>query len=161
MNESSPTEAAPPPAARHATLRCAFCLTMNRVDVRRAADRPRCGSCGRPILLDRPVRITDEDFDALVGKAEVPVLVDFYADWCGPCKIMAPMLDDLARELSGRILVAKLDTDANPRTSRRFGIRGIPTLIAFREGAESGRVTGVVPADRIRALVEAPAKRGG
>jgi len=146
--------------ARRAPLRCGFCLKMNRVDVTRAADRPRCGSCARPILLDRPVRVAQEDFDTLVASAEVPVLVDFYADWCGPCKIIAPILDDLAHELSGQVLVAKLDTDASPETSAKYGIRGIPTLIAFRDGAESGRETGVVPADRIRALVETPATRG-
>lgn len=139
--------------SRRATLRCTFCLTLNRVDVARAADRPRCGSCGRPILLDRPVKVTDDDFDALIDGAEVPVIVDFHADWCGPCKIMAPTLDDLARELSGRVLIAKLDTDRNPKTPERFGIRGIPTLIAFRDGNEADRVTGAVPADAVRAMV--------
>lgn len=140
-----------------ATIRCPFCLTLNRVDVARAADRPRCGECARPLLLDRPIKVTDEDFDRLVGDAEVPVLVDFHADWCGPCKMMAPLLDDLAHRRAGSALVAKLDTDANPRISERFGIRGIPTLIVFRDGAESGRLTGAVPADRIEALLDGSA----
>jgi len=145
------------PEARRATIRCPFCLTLNRVDVTRAADRPRCGECSRPLLLDRPIRTGDEDFERLVGDAEVPVVVDFYADWCGPCKMMAPILDDLARRRAGSILIAKLDTDANPRTPQRFGIRGIPTLIVFRDGAETGRLTGAVSADRIEALLDGPA----
>ncbi len=145
----------------HATLRCPFCLTLNRVDVSRADDRPKCGDCARPMLLDRPVKITDDDFDRLVDDAEVPVLVDFYADWCGPCKTMAPALDDLARQRSGDLLVAKLDTDANPKTSERFGIRGIPTLVVFRDGQEAGRVSGAVPAQELAALVDesAPSAR--
>lgn len=142
---------------RRATIRCPFCLTLNRVDVTRAADRPRCGDCSRPLLLDRPIKVTDEDFDRLVGDAEVPVLVDFHADWCGPCKMMAPLLDDLAHRRAGSALIAKLDTDANPEISQRLGIRGIPTLIVFRDGAESGRLTGAVPADRIEALLDGSA----
>ena len=142
---------------RRATVRCQFCHTLNRVDVARADERPRCGSCRRPILLDRPIKTTDEDFDRLIGESTVPILVDFYADWCGPCKIMAPLLDDLASDRRGTLLVAKLDTDANPGTSERFGIRGIPTLVAFRDGVETGRVTGAVPHDQIIALLDGPA----
>lgn len=138
----------------HATVRCPFCLTLNRVDVSRASDRPQCGECSRPLLLDRPVKVTDEDFDRLTSEAEVPVLVDFHADWCGPCKIMAPALDDLARERSGSMLVAKLDTDANPAVSQRFGIKSIPTLIVFTDGQEAGRVMGAVPIDTIRELID-------
>lgn len=137
-----------------ATLRCPFCLTLNRVDVSRSDDRPKCGECTRPLLLDRPIKLTDEDFDRLIDDSEVPVLVDFHADWCGPCKMMAPAIDELARERSGEVLVAKLDTDANPLTPQRFGIRGIPTLIVFSGGEEAGRVTGAVPADALSSLVD-------
>ena len=75
------------------TIRCAFCLTLNGVDIEKASQRPTCGSCQRPMLLDRPVKVTDEDFETTVLGAEAPVLVDFYADWCAPCKILAPTLD--------------------------------------------------------------------
>ena len=138
-----------------ATLRCPFCLKLNRVAVNRAEDRPRCGSCARPLLLDRPFKLQGEDLDRLVSDAEVDVLVDFYADWCGPCKIMAPVLDDLAREHSGELLVAKLDTDHNPEISRRFGIRGIPTLILFRGGEERTRKTGAVPQHQLEEMIRA------
>jgi len=152
MSEETPEEAAP--ATRRATIRCPFCLTLNRIDMTRAEHGPTCGSCRRPLLLDRPIKVTDEDFERLIADAEIPVLVDFHADWCGPCKTMAPVLDDLARERRGTLLVAKLDTDANPRASERFGIRGIPTLIAFRDGAETGRLTGAVPGEQVRALLD-------
>jgi len=140
--------------SRAATLRCAFCLTLNRIDARRAHERPKCGACGRPILLDRPVMVDGADFDRLVRDAELPVLVDFYADWCAPCKVIAPILDELARERTGRLLVAKLDTDRSPGVSARFGIRGIPTLILFRDGSEAHRVTGAVGRHELEAMVD-------
>jgi len=83
----------------------------------------------------------------------VPVLVDFYADWCGPCKIMAPVLDEVAQRHAGELVVTKLDTDANPATGLRFGIRGIPTLILFRKGLEVARRVGAVPLADVEALL--------
>src|SRR5919204_3888693 len=118
------------------TLRCQFCETWNRIDASRAADRPKCGKCGKPMLLDRPIKLTEETFARTIESAEVPVLVDFYADWCGPCKVMAPAVDEIAASFLGRALVAKLDTDRAPRTSSSFDIRGIPTTIVFKGGRE-------------------------
>lgn len=141
---------------RRGTVRCPICLTLNNVDLSRAEQGPKCGKCGRPILLDRPIRVSDEDFEKIIQGTDVPVLVDFYADWCGPCRIMAPVLDEFARERSGEALVLKLDTDADPRTPERFGIRGIPTLIAFRGGRESGRHVGVATRDVLDRLVGSP-----
>ena len=132
------------PETSSSTLRCAFCLKLNRVDVGRASDRPKCGDCGRPFLLDRPVKIAGDDLERVLAESDVPVLVDFYADWCGPCKIMAPVLDEFASDHTGEILVGKLDTDAAPTVSARYGIRGIPTLILFRDGSEVSRQTGAV-----------------
>ena len=140
--------------SRKATVQCPFCGRMNRVDLARAADRPKCGECGRPILLDRPLPLTDESFDRVISDSEVPVLVDFYADWCGPCKMMAPVLDEVARARVGSVLVAKLDTDRNPGVARRFGIASIPTLIAFRGGREVARELGAVPRPRLEMLID-------
>lgn len=138
---------------RKATVPCASCGRLNRVDLARAADRPRCGACGQAIPLDRPLRLTDAAFDRVLADAPVPVLVDFYADWCGPCRMMAPVLDQLARERAGTVLVAKVDTDANQALARRFSIASIPTLIAFRQGREVARELGAVPRPRLDALV--------
>jgi len=132
-------------ATKHLTLRCQFCETWNRVDAARAADRPKCGKCAKPMLLDRPFVLNDETFTRTIQDAEVPVLVDFYADWCGPCKMMAPAVDEIAAAYQGRALVAKLDTDRAQRTSSLFNIRGIPTTIVFKGGKEVTRQTGAVP----------------
>jgi thioredoxin 2 len=130
---------------RHITIRCQFCETWNRVDASRAADRPKCGKCGKPMLLDRPVPLNDETFSKTIDESDVPVLVDFYADWCGPCKMMAPYVDEIAREKQGAALVAKLDTDRAQQTSMQFNIRSIPTSIVFKRGKEVARQTGAVP----------------
>jgi thioredoxin 2 len=127
------------------TIQCQFCQTWNRIDATRAADRPKCGKCARPILLDRPLKLTDDTFERTIATAEVPVLVDFYADWCGPCKMMAPAVDQLASKVTGRALVAKLDTDASPKTAQKFDIRGIPSVIVFRDGKAVTQQAGAVP----------------
>lgn len=136
-----------------ATVACPFCGAFNRVDLARLADRPRCGECKRPILLDRPVAVTDATFDRVLSGTDVPVVMDGYADWCGPCKIMAPVLDDFAHDRAGEVLVIKLDTDKNPATAQRFGIRAIPTLIVFRNGREVARQAGAIPRQQLDALV--------
>ena len=140
-------------SSRRITLRCPLCLTLNRLDLA-TAGRPVCGKCERPILVDRPVRVEGEDLDRMVADAEVPVLVDFYADWCGPCKMMAPVLDEIARERAGEIIVAKLDTDRSPDVARRFEIQGVPTLIVFREGQPVERQTGALSPPAIEAMLE-------
>jgi thioredoxin 2 len=142
---------------RKLTLRCAFCLKLNRLDMDRAADRPKCGECRRPFLLDRPVKIVGDDLERVVREADVPLMVDFYADWCGPCKIMAPVLDELAADRVGEILVGTLDTDAYPQVSASLGIRGIPTLILFRGGVEVRRQTGAVPRSALDQMLSAEA----
>ena len=129
---------------KHLTLRCQFCDTWNRIDAARAADRPKCGQCGRPILLDRPWILTEDSFARTIAETDVPILVDFYADWCGPCKMMAPEVDKLAANRTGKALVAKLNTDLAQATSQSFNIRGIPTTIVFRDGKEASRITGAV-----------------
>jgi thioredoxin 2 len=139
-------------SASPVTVRCAFCDKLNRVDLARAADKPTCGECGRPILLDRPVKVGDADFAATVESAEAPVLVDFYADWCGPCRMVAPFVDEIARANMGKLLVAKIDTDRAPEVAMRFGIRSIPTLVLFRDGKEVERSVGFEP-ERLKAMI--------
>ncbi|HSG50016.1 MAG TPA: thioredoxin domain-containing protein, partial [Longimicrobiales bacterium] len=121
-------------------------LTLNRVSMDRAGDRPKCGKCQRPILMDRPLKVDPDDFQKTVLESQVPVLVDFYADWCAPCRMLAPHLDRVAAAGVGRLLVAKVDSDRAPELSQRFGIRGLPTVVLFRDGAEADRVVGMDPA---------------
>ena len=141
-------------ATKHLTLRCQFCETWNRIDAARAADRPKCGKCGKPMLLDRPFPLNDDTFARTIQEAEVPVLVDFYADWCGPCKVMAPAIDEIAATYQGRALVAKLDTDRAQRTASSFNIRGIPTTIVFKGGKEVARQTGAMPKPMLVKILE-------
>lgn len=108
----------------------------------RVRDRPKCADCARPILLDRPLSVSEEEFTETVKDAGVPVLVDFYADWCGPCKVTAPMLDELAHRHQGDLLVLKVDTDRWPALAQAHGVRGIPTLITFDGGREVRRHVG-------------------
>lgn len=140
----------------YATIPCPFCGQLNRLDLGRLADGPRCGSCQRPLHLDRPVPVGEDAFDQVLAGTEVPILVDFYADWCGPCRMLAPVVDELAAERSGHAVVLKVDTDRHPAIPNRFGIRGIPTLIAFRGGKETGRHVGLAGRAQLDALVNTP-----
>jgi thioredoxin 2 len=111
-------------------------------------DKARCAACKAPLVpAAHPIPVQSaEDFDELVRAAPVPVLVDFWAAWCGPCRAVAPEIEKLARERHGRLVVAKVDTDALPDVAGRFGIRSIPTMILFRGGKEAKRLTGAKPA---------------
>src|SRR5262245_64270065 len=108
------------------------------------------------MLLDRPIYLDDETFSRTLAETEVPVLVDFYADWCPPCKVMAPSIDELARDKQGVALIAKLDTDRAQRTASSFNIRGIPTSIVFKNGQDAARQTGAAPKQLLEELLEQP-----
>lgn len=139
-------------AERRAVVRCIFCQTPNRVDLTKLSLGPKCANCQRPILLDRPVKVTEADFDQTLQGTTVPVAVDFHADWCGPCHMMAPVLDEFASRYAGAVLVLKLDTDANPGIAGRLGIRGIPTVIVFDQARERGRHVGVADLKTLETL---------
>ena len=140
-------------------MRCPHCGTLNSVDLNRAAAGPKCGSCHTPILLDRPIKATTSDFDRTIASAPVPVMVDFYADWCGPCHMIAPHLDAIAAARAGDALVLKVDSDAEPALAARFGIRGLPTVVAFRNGKETGRQVGAGPREVFERLLGATENR--
>jgi len=135
------------------TLRCPFCLSLNAVDLGKSAARPKCGDCAKPLLLDRPIKVAGEDFDRTVLGSEAPVMVDFYADWCAPCKYVAPLMDELANTHQGTLLVVKVDTDQAPDLSQKFAIRSIPTVILFKDGEEVGRSVGFEP-EKVKAMAE-------
>ena len=137
------------------TLRCQFCETWNRIDASRASDQPKCGKCGKPMRLDRPVKLDDDTFARTVAESQIPVFVDFYADWCGPCKMMAPYVDELAAKNVGKVLVAKVNTDHSQRAAAPFNIRGIPTSIVFRDGKAVAQKAGAMPLAGLEELLSA------
>lgn len=143
-----------PPAEQTLTLRCQFCDTWNRVDAARATQRPKCGKCARFLLLDRPWMLHDASFARTIAESDVPILVDFYADWCAPCKVMAPSVDALAAKYSGSALVAKLNTDHAPATAQQYDIRGIPTVVVFHKGKVIARQSGAVPFGTLEQLLQ-------
>ena len=133
-------------------LRCSACGTANRVPRAKLAEgrRPMCGRCKTPLAAAAgPIMVTDASFADLVGASPLPVLLDLWAPWCGPCRMVGPIVDELSRELAGRGRVGKLNVDENPQTAARFGARSIPTLLVLRGGREVDRIVGAVPKQEI------------
>lgn len=133
--------------------RCPSCGSKNRVPAHRLDQRARCGKCKTPISpVDAPHEITSEaELDELIKSSPLPVLVDFWAPWCGPCRMIAPELVKLARFNAGRLVVVKVDTETLPGLAMRFGIQGVPTLVLFRDGRVAKRISGAQPATSLSA----------
>ena len=135
-------------------ITCPTCQAKNAVDVDKLDQGPVCGKCQEKLPMpDAPVELGDTDFGTFVKQSKLPVLVDFWAPWCGPCRMMSPILENMAKKHAGKLLVAKLNTDDNPQTPANFGIRGIPTMILFRGGEEAARQVGAVPEAMLEKMV--------
>jgi thioredoxin 2 len=133
-------------------LVCTQCGATNRLPAERLGDDPNCGRCHQPLFDGHPVELTDANAAAVLSGTTLPVLVDFWAPWCGPCRQMAPQFEAAARQLKGQVLFAKVNSDENPQLSARFAIRSIPTLVKLQGGRELHRQSGALPAAQIVAL---------
>lgn len=135
---------------------CPSCDAANRVPREKLQQglSPVCGRCRRPLSPGAPVTVTDATFAADVERSPLPVLVDAWAPWCGPCHMIAPIVDALAAELAGRVRVAKLNVDENPRTAARYRVGSIPTLLVFKNGREVDRLVGALPKREIARRLE-------
>ena len=142
-----------------AIISCPNCGTKNRVDAEAAREmQPVCGKCGAALDAtaaasdSKPITVTDATFAReVLGARGVPILVDYWAEWCGPCRMVAPVLDELAAESNGRYRIAKLNIDENPMTAAQYNIRSIPTMLVFRDGAVIDRIVGAQPKQAIAA----------
>ena len=124
---------------------CPACGASNRLAESRLDEGPKCGKCGAALFSAHPIPVTDANFDQIVGGTDLPVVVDCWASWCGPCMRFAPVFEEAAAKLEPKVRLAKLDTDANQATAAKLGIRSIPTLILFKGGKEAARISGAMP----------------
>ena len=132
------------------SIPCPHCAALNRVPEDRLGQHPVCGRCKQPLFEGKPVALTAANFDAVAGRGELPVVIDFWAPWCGPCLSFAPVFAEAAASLEPQLRLAKVDTEAQPALAQRFGIRSIPTLLVLRNGKEVARQAGALNGMQLR-----------
>lgn len=137
---------------------CAHCDAANKLPATRLGENPSCGKCHQKLFVGKPVALNGSNFLRHMGRNDIPVVVDFWAPWCGPCLQMAPAFEAAAAELEPTIRLAKVDTEANPAIGQQFNIRSIPTLAVFRRGKEVARQSGAMPPQQLIAWIRQAAR---
>ena len=128
---------------------CQHCQGINRIPAARLSDNPKCGKCKQPLFQGKPLAVDEADFQRQVSRSDIPLLVDFWAEWCGPCKMMAPMFAQAAIELEPQVRLLKVDTEKNQNLAAQFEIRSIPTIAIFKGGKEIARQAGAMQTQQL------------
>lgn len=138
-------------------LVCPHCTAVNRIPRERLGEVPRCGQCKQPLFTGHPLELNSANFDRHLGRTDLPIVIDFWAPWCSPCRMMAPAFSQVCREMEPALRFAKLDTEAEPQLAARFNIRSIPTLAIFHQGREIVRQSGALDQGSLKRWVQSHA----